>query len=58
LEKKSVPARRSGCLNVLDVHLANIPDWFNDRHPNLAGYQVISTQLAGFLAPRLHEKNK
>lgn len=42
--------------NLLDVHLARVPGWFKDRHPNLAGYQVIGTQLAGYLAPRLREK--
>jgi lysophospholipase L1-like esterase len=44
--------------NLLDVHLAKTPDWFKDRHPNLAGYQVIGTQLAGYLAPRLRERAK
>ena len=42
--------------NVLDIHLAKVPDWFQDRHPNLAGYQVIGTQLAGYLAPRLRRE--
>ena len=42
--------------NLLDVHLARVPDWFKDRHPNLAGYHVIGAQLAAYLAPRLHEK--
>ena len=44
--------------NLLDVHLAGVPDWFKDRHPNLAGYQVIGTQLAAYLAPRLRERTK
>ncbi|MSQ97498.1 MAG: SGNH/GDSL hydrolase family protein [Gemmataceae bacterium] len=44
--------------NLLDVHLAKVPDWFKDRHPNLAGYQVLGTQLAGYLALRLREKAK
>jgi len=44
--------------NLLDVHLAEVPDWFKDRHPNLAGYQVIGTQLAAYLAPRLRERTK
>lgn len=42
--------------NLLDVHLARVPDWFKDRHPNLAGYQVIGTQLAGYLTKRIREK--
>lgn len=44
--------------NLLDVHLAKVPDWFKDRHPNLAGYHVIGTQLAAYLAPRLQAKAK
>jgi lysophospholipase L1-like esterase len=43
--------------NLLDVHLAEVPDWFKDRHPNLAGYQVIGKQLAGYLALRLRDKH-
>ncbi len=42
--------------NVLDAHLRDVPGWFRDRHPNLAGYQVIGKQLAGYLAPRLRDK--
>lgn len=44
--------------NLLDAHLARVPDWFKDRHPNLAGYHVIGTQIAGYLAPRLRERAK
>ena len=44
--------------NTLDIHLAATPGWFKDRHPNLAGYHVIGTQLAGYLAPRIREKAK
>lgn len=44
--------------NLLDIHLANVPDWFKDRHPNLAGYHVLGTQLAGCIASRLREKAK
>jgi len=44
--------------NLLDVHLAAVLDWFNYRHPNLAGCQGIGTQLAGYLAPRLRERIK
>jgi len=44
--------------NLLDVHLAQVPDWFKDRHPNLAGYQVIGKQLAGYLVTRLRAKAK
>jgi lysophospholipase L1-like esterase len=42
--------------NLLDVHLAKVPGWFKDRHPNLAGYQVIGAQLAEYLAPRIRKR--
>lgn len=44
--------------NLLDVHLADVPDWFKDRHPNPAGYQVLGKQLAGYLVRRLRDKAK
>lgn len=44
--------------NLLDVHLGNLPGWYSDRHPNLAGYQVIGKQIAGYLAPKIREKAK
>lgn len=44
--------------NLLDIHLGKVPGWFADRHPNLAGYQVIGTQIAGYLGSRLREKAK
>jgi lysophospholipase L1-like esterase len=44
--------------NLLDIHLGKVPNWFADRHPNLAGYHVIGTQIASYLAPRLREKAK
>ena len=28
--------------NRLDAHFGHLPGWFGDRHPNLAGYHVIS----------------
>jgi len=34
----------------LDAHLGHLPGWFSDRHPNLAGYQVIASETAKFLA--------
>lgn len=42
--------------NLLDAHLAEVPDWFKDRHPNLAGYQVLGKQLAAYLVPRLRAR--
>ena len=44
--------------NLLDVHFGSLPGWYADRHPNLAGYQVIGKQLAGYLARRIREKAK
>ena len=42
--------------NRLDAHFRNLPGWFGDRHPNLAGYHVIGDETAKFLAPRIREK--
>lgn len=39
--------------NRLDAHFGNLPGWYGDRHPNLAGYHVIASETARFLAPIL-----
>lgn len=39
--------------NRLDVHFRDLPGWFGDRHPNLAGYHVIGDATARFLAQQL-----
>lgn len=39
--------------NELDAILGHLPGWFGDRHPNLAGYNVIADETAKWLAPRL-----
>ena len=44
--------------NRLDAHFRDLPGWFSDRHPNLAGYHVIGDETARFLAPRIREKIK
>ena len=44
--------------NRLDAIFGHLPGWFSDRHPNLAGYNVIAAATAKFLAPILHEKAK
>ena len=40
---------------VLDNHLdgifGHLPGWFSDRHPNLAGYNIIADETVKFLAP-------
>lgn len=42
--------------NRLDAHFGELPGWFSDRHPNLAGYHVIGDETAKFLAKLLREK--
>lgn len=42
--------------NRLDAHFADLPGWFGDRHPNLAGYHVIGDETAKYLAPRIRER--
>lgn len=37
--------------NRLDAHFGDLPGWYGDRHPNLAGYHVIADETAKFLAP-------
>ena len=45
---------------VLDSHLdgifGHLPGWFGDRHPNLAGYNVIADETAKWLAPVIRAK--
>lgn len=43
--------------NRLDAHFGNLPGWFGDRHPNLAGYHVIGDETAKFLAPMIRAKH-
>jgi lysophospholipase L1-like esterase len=43
--------------NTLDAHLRDVPGWFGDRHPNLAGYQVIGSEAAKFLAPLIRKRS-
>lgn len=42
--------------NELDGILGGLPGWYSDRHPNLAGYNVIADETAKYLANRLREK--
>ena len=42
--------------NRLDAHFGNLPGWYGDRHPNLAGYHVIADETAKFLAPLIRAK--
>jgi len=42
--------------NQLDAHFRDLPGWFSDRHPNLAGYHVIGDETAKYLAKIIREK--
>lgn len=45
--------------NQYDAHFANLPKWFDDRHPNLAGYHVIGDETAKYLVKMIRgEKEK
>ena len=44
--------------NRLDAHFGDLPGWFGDRHPNLAGYHVIADETAKFLAPLIRAKSR
>jgi lysophospholipase L1-like esterase len=44
--------------NRLDAHLRDVPGWFRDQHPNLAGYHVIGDETAKFLAPLIRQRIK
>lgn len=42
--------------NELDAILGDLPGWYGDRHPNLAGYNVIADETAEYLAKLLRKK--
>jgi lysophospholipase L1-like esterase len=42
--------------NELDPILGHLPGWCGDRHPNLAGYNVIADETAEYLAKLLRER--
>ena len=44
--------------NRLDAHFRELPGWFGDRHPSLAGYHVIGEETARFLAPLLRTRQQ
>ena len=43
--------------NRLDAFFGHLPGWYSDRHPTLAGYNVIASETAKFLAPRIREQH-
>lgn len=42
--------------NQLDAHFRDLPGWFGDRHPNLAGYHVIGDETAKYLSKLLKDR--
>ncbi|WP_417390337.1 SGNH/GDSL hydrolase family protein [Gimesia sp.] len=42
--------------NELDPVLGDLPGWYGDRHPNLAGYNVIADETAAYMAKLLRAK--
>ena len=42
--------------NELDGILGDLPGWYGDRHPNLAGYNVIADESAKYLAKLIRER--
>lgn len=42
--------------NELDGIMGDLPGWFSDRHPNLAGYNVIADETAKYLGPLLRKR--
>lgn len=42
--------------NELDPILGDLPGWYSDRHPNLAGYNVIADETAVYMAKLLRAK--
>jgi lysophospholipase L1-like esterase len=41
--------------NRLDGIYGHLPGWTSDRHPNLAGYNIIADETAKWLAPLIRE---
>jgi len=42
--------------NELDAILGHLPGWYSDRHPNLAGYNVIARETVKYLTPLLQAR--
>ncbi|MBL9153409.1 MAG: SGNH/GDSL hydrolase family protein [Verrucomicrobiales bacterium] len=41
--------------NRLDAFFGHLPGWYGDRHPTHAGYNVIASETAKFLAPLIRQ---
>ncbi|MFK5924116.1 MAG: SGNH/GDSL hydrolase family protein [Verrucomicrobiota bacterium] len=44
--------------NELDALFGHLPGWTGDRHPNLAGYNVIAVETAKYLTPILKVRSQ
>lgn len=44
--------------NEFDAVFGHLPGWYGDRHPNLAGYNVIAVETVRYLLPLLRERNQ
>lgn len=44
--------------NELDGILGHLPGWYGDRHPNLAGYNVIADETAKYLGNRIRKQTE
>jgi lysophospholipase L1-like esterase/nicotinamidase-related amidase len=44
--------------NRLDGIYGHLPGWTSDRHPNLAGYNIIADETAKWLAPLIRERQQ
>ena len=42
--------------NRLDAVFGHLPGWTSDRHPNLAGYNIIADETAKWLAPLIRKQ--
>jgi hypothetical protein len=43
--------------NRLDAFFGHLAGWYGDRHPTLAGYNVIASETAKFLTPLIRAKH-
>jgi lysophospholipase L1-like esterase len=55
-----MPGSKDPTVVVMDNHLdaifGQVPGWASDRHPNMAGYNVIANETAKWLAPLIRAK--
>lgn len=44
--------------NEFDAIFGDLPGWYSDRHPNLAGYNVIAVETVKYLLPLIKERSR